>query len=119
PEDTLVSSLSSCHMLWYLHLCAVNNVIVLEYSDNAHGEMRENDDGSGQFERVILRPHVTVADPAMVEMARTLHSRASQMCFIARSVNFPVIHEPDITVVRGKFDFVKKRPWLYEKCSFF
>jgi|SRR5690606_28796832 organic hydroperoxide reductase OsmC/OhrA len=98
PEDTFVSSLSSCHMLWYLHLCAVNHVIVLDYTDEASGEMRENSDGSGQFERVILRPRVTIAAEHMRSKAETLHSRAHEMCFIARSVNFPVLHEPEIIV---------------------
>src|SRR5262245_29112414 len=61
PEDLLVASLSSCHMLWYLHLCAVNQVVVLDYEDVALGTMDENADGSGQFSRVVLRPVVTVA----------------------------------------------------------
>src|SRR5688572_20293501 len=45
PEELLVASLSGCHMLWYLHLCAVNGVIVLEYVDEATGLMQENKDG--------------------------------------------------------------------------
>jgi len=96
PEDTLVSSLSACHMLWYLHLCAVNGVIVVGYIDHALGEMKENDDGSGQFTKVMLHPRVTVSDQKMVEKAKALHADANSMCFIARSVNFPVHHVPEI-----------------------
>ena len=96
PEDFLVSSLSACHMLWYLHLCAVNSVTVVEYVDQAEGEMLENTDGSGQFRSVTLRPRVSVKDSSMIERALSLHSDANRMCFIARSVNFPVHHEPQI-----------------------
>ena len=95
PEELLVAALSSCHMLWYLHLCAVSGVVVSAYRDRAEGFMTVNADGSGQFTRVILRPEVTIksGDP---ETARRLHHDASAKCFIARSVNFPVEHEPTI-----------------------
>lgn len=97
PEDLLVASLSSCHMLWYLHLCAVNGVIVVEYTDQAEGDMPENQDGSGQFEQVTLHPRVVVAAPSMIEKAVSLHADAHKMCFIARSVNFPVHHRPEVS----------------------
>lgn len=96
PEDLLVSSLSGCHMLWYLHLCAVNKILIVEYNDEAEGEMTENPDGSGQFTRVTLRPKVTVSEAWMTEKAEALHKEAHRMCFIARSVNFPVYHQPQI-----------------------
>ena len=97
PEDLLVSSLSGCHMLWYLHLCAVNGIVVLRYCDEAEAEMVENEDGSGQFSRVILHPRVVVANPSMFEKAQSLHEQAHRMCFIARSVNFTVQHNPEVT----------------------
>lgn len=96
PEDLLVSSLSGCHMLWYLHLCAVNGVVVIDYTDDAVGEMVESNDGSGQFTQVTLRPRVTVAEQGMVDKAIALHSEANRMCFIARSVNFPLHHVPEV-----------------------
>lgn len=94
PEQLLVASLSGCHMLWYLHLCAVNEVIVTEYVDDATGTMEENKDGSGQFTEVILHPKVTVLEKSMIAKANALHHEANAMCFIARSVKFPVRHEP-------------------------
>lgn len=97
PEDLLVSSLSGCHMLWYLHLCAVNGVVVVDYRDEAEGEMWENTDGSGQFRQVTLHPRVAVTEPAMFDKAQSLHVEANRMCFIARSVNFPVHHKPEVT----------------------
>jgi organic hydroperoxide reductase OsmC/OhrA len=90
PEEMLVAALSSCHMLWYLHLCADAGVVVVSYEDAATGIMVESADGSGQFTGVTLAPIVVVADAAMIETARQLHHKAHDMCFIARSVRFGV-----------------------------
>ncbi len=98
PEDMLVASLSACHMLWYLHLCAVNGVVVTDYHDQATGVMEENADGSGQFTTVTLYPRVTVATPEMAERAHSLHQEANAKCFIARSVNFDVRHQVEVYV---------------------
>ena len=97
PEELLVASLSSCHMLWYLHLCATNGVTVVEYTDDAVGTMVPDPDGAGHFERVELRPRVTVADGSSRERAFALHEKAHHMCFIARSVNFPVEIRASVT----------------------
>jgi len=97
PEQLLVAALSQCHMLMYLHACADANVIVTGYVSRAAGVMAE-DAGTGHFIQVILRPHVTVASPDMVETATRLHEVAHRNCFIANSVNFPVRHQPTITV---------------------
>lgn len=96
PEELLLASLSSCHMLWYLHLCAEGGVIVTAYSDQARGVMTETANGSGQFTEVILNPTVRVLDSFMAARARELHKKANEMCFIARSVNFPVGHEATV-----------------------
>ena len=96
PEEMLVAALSSCHMLWYLHLCAVNGVVVLEYVDEAAGNMVEHANGSGEFTEITLKPSVRIADASAKEKAIQLHDDAAQMCFIARSVNFPVTHQPTI-----------------------
>ncbi|NDL60318.1 OsmC family protein [Phytoactinopolyspora mesophila] len=96
PEELLVASLSQCHMLWFLHLAAVAGVVVTEYVDSPVGtlEMDKKGGGSGQFTEVILRPSVTVADGSMIEKVAGAHEKAAEKCFIARSVNFPVKHEP-------------------------
>lgn len=96
PEDLLVASLSACHMLWYLHLCSVNKVTVIDYQDSASGVMEEGEDGSGRFVRVVLRPVVKISPGDDAAKARALHSEAHHMCFIAKSVNFPVECEPEI-----------------------
>ena len=94
PEELLVASLSSCHMLWYLHLCAEAGVVVINYSDQAMGTMVEISNGGGKFSQVTLNPVVTVRDALMMEKANALHARANELCFIANSVNFPVSHRP-------------------------
>ncbi|PTT02880.1 peroxiredoxin [Pedobacter sp. HMWF019] len=101
PEDLLVSSLSSCHMLWYLHLCSQNDIIVLDYKDNAIGKMTENADGSGYFTEVILNPVVTITDENAVSKANALHEQANKMCFIANSCNFPIRHEPKCLIEKS------------------
>ena len=98
PEELLVASLSSCHMLWYLHLCSVNNIVVVDYRDQAEGLMMEKPDGSGYFKEVVLRPVVTITDASGVEKAKALHHEANRFCFIASSMNFPVRHEPEFRV---------------------
>ncbi|WP_184016156.1 OsmC family protein [Sphingobium boeckii] len=94
PEEMLVASLSACHMLWYLHLCAEAGIAIIGYRDQADGMMAMESDGAGQFSGVVLRPQVTLAADANVEAARALHHEAHAKCFIARSVNFPVTVEP-------------------------
>ena len=96
PEELLVASLSACHMLWYLHLCAVNDVVVTGYDDRASGTMLEEKDGRGRFSRVVLRPRVTISPESDREKALELHKDAHRMCFIANSVRFAVVHEPEI-----------------------
>ncbi len=94
PEDFLLASLSSCHMLWYLHLCADAGIIVVDYVDHATGILQQTDNGSGHFSEVTLNPIVTVAESSMIDQANALHDKAHAFCFIANSVNFPVHHNP-------------------------
>ncbi len=95
PEELLLASLSACHMLWYLHLCADAGVVVTGYVDRAEGIMVEPSAGVARFERVILKPCVTLAPGADRERAGRLHEAAHARCFIANSVNFAVEHAPE------------------------
>lgn len=95
PEDLFLSSLSACHMLWYLHLCTAHKIIVTEYSDNAMGIMEETNNGSGKFTEVTLNPKVKITDQNMIEKANELHQEANKMCFIANSCNFKIGHKPN------------------------
>jgi len=94
PEELMIASLSACHMLWFLHLCADAGIAVHEYRDDADGTMQLNPDGSGQFSQVVLRPTVRLGDSSRAAETPALHERAHHLCFIARSVNFPVLCEP-------------------------
>jgi len=96
PEEMLVAALSSCHMLSYLHLCAVNDIVVLTYLDTASGTMQERPDGSGFFTHVQLNPKVTISAGSDAALAESLHHKAHELCFIANSVNFPVEAAPAI-----------------------
>lgn len=96
PEELLVASLSACHQLWYLHLCADHGIIVVNYEDSAEGILEESPDGSGQFKEVILYPKVMLAPGSDQEKALSLHDIAHEKCFIARSVNFPVTCKPKV-----------------------
>ncbi|MGB8759648.1 MAG: OsmC family protein [Candidatus Sulfotelmatobacter sp.] len=98
PEDLLVASLSACHMLSYLHLCAVNKIVVTEYQDDARGVMNERPDGSAAFAEVTLHPHVTISEDSDEAKALSLHEQAHHLCFIANSVNFPVRNVAQISV---------------------
>lgn len=93
PEELLLASIASCHMLWYLHLATTKGMVVLDYIDNAKGVMIEKEDGSGYFESVSLYPEVTIADPTQIELANALHVEANKFCFIANSLNFKVSHQ--------------------------
>jgi organic hydroperoxide reductase OsmC/OhrA len=96
PEELLVASLSACHLLWFLHLCAEAGIVVLAYADEPEGSMEELLDGSGRFLRVTLRPRVTIAAEGDPAKAEALHETAHAKCFIANSVSFPVVCEPAI-----------------------
>ena len=106
PEQLLLAALSQCHMLSFLHVAVKHGVVVTGYEDRAEGLMRTNRDGSGQFESVTLMPRVTVAAPAAgalpdAGLLEELHAEANRVCFIARSVNFPVLHDPTVVVEVG------------------
>lgn len=97
PEELFVASISSCHMLWYLHLCADTGVVVISYGDRAVGKMCETKDGGGKFTEVVLKPEITVTAESDPERAKQLHSIAHKFCFIANSVSFPISCQPSIS----------------------
>lgn len=90
PEELLVASASACHKLWYLHLCADAGIIVTAYEDQAEGTMDEE-----RMQRVVLRPRVTISAGDR-DLALQLHHTAHEKCYIANSVNFPILCEASI-----------------------
>ena len=98
PEDLLLAAISSCHMLWYLHLCVDAGVIVVDYTDKANGTMIQDSNGGGRFTEVTLNPTIVVTDKSMADKAIELHKKAHEKCFISNSVNFPVNCKPKVLV---------------------
>ncbi|WER49084.1 OsmC family protein [Cupriavidus sp. WKF15] len=97
PEDLLVASVSACHKLWYLHLCSEAGIVVLAYADDAQGTMVEGE--TGHFTQIVLRPRVTLRATDDLELAGRLHHAAHEQCFIANSLNFPILCEPSFEQV--------------------
>jgi organic hydroperoxide reductase OsmC/OhrA len=95
PEELLVASLSGCHMLWFLHLCAKNGIVVVDYTDKPTGIMTEDESGRGRMTDVTLNPVVTITDPNSLNKLDDLHKKANELCYIANSVNFKVNHQPE------------------------
>jgi organic hydroperoxide reductase OsmC/OhrA len=95
PEDLLVAALSACHMLSYLALCARAGIEVVAYEDQASGVMAIKDKRM-RFTEVTLAPRVEIASGDL-DRATALHEKAHAQCFIANSVNFPVLNMPTVT----------------------
>ena len=89
-------------MLWVLHLCADAGIVVTSYTDDARGEMAEHPDGSGEFTSVTLHPKMTITDGSRIPDALIIHDEAHRVCCLARSVNFRVMHEPNVLVSPAK-----------------
>ena len=97
PEELLLGALSACHMLWVLHLAADAGITVMEYTDDAWGEMVEHADGSGELTRAVLNPRMRIQQADRIDDAVALHQRAHAVCALARSVKFPVEHRPQVS----------------------
>ncbi|MEO0342836.1 MAG: OsmC family protein [Pseudomonadota bacterium] len=95
PEELLLASIAACHKLWYLHLCSTKGIIVVAYEDEPYGTVIEEANGAGQFSSVILSPIVTISK-GNPEIAKKLHENVGDLCFIARSINFPIRHNATI-----------------------
>jgi organic hydroperoxide reductase OsmC/OhrA len=99
PEDLLLSALSACHMLWYLHYAADAGIVVTGYEDQPLGLGEVSKGGAGRFTSAVLRPQISLRRGADLAEAEAIHYRIHEVCFIARSVNFPVSYAPVFTVV--------------------
>ncbi|HPD93812.1 MAG: OsmC family protein [Rhodobacter sp.] len=95
PEDLLLSALSGCHMLWYLHLASDAGIVVTGYEDTPEGIGALETGGAGRFVRAVLRPRITLRRGADLARARAIHEEIHKVCFIARSVSFPIEIAPD------------------------
>ncbi|HEX8262499.1 MAG TPA: OsmC family protein [Allosphingosinicella sp.] len=94
PEEALVASVSSCHMLWFLHLARDAGLDVAAYRDQAQGTMARDERGRIAMTRIVLRPEIEFAGeaPAAEALAR-LHHEAHERCFIANSLRTEIVVE--------------------------
>lgn len=119
PEELFLSSIASCHMLWFLHLAADAGIAVAAYTDSPTATMLETEDG-GHFESATLRPKIELLEPSKLPQALDLHHQAHKKCFIANSLNFPVHVRPSQT--KSGFSLDQIVPWgrsFDEYCSMF
>ncbi|ESY08880.1 OsmC family protein [Mesorhizobium sp. C386A] len=93
PEDLLLASVSGCHMLWYLHLASDARIVVHSYTDEPLGHGESEPTGAGRFLSVTLRPRIEVEAGVDLDKAEAIHHRIHEVCYIARSVNFPIVVE--------------------------
>ncbi|MDQ3063409.1 MAG: OsmC family protein [Acidobacteriota bacterium] len=101
-KELIVAAHAGCHMLRYLHLCADAGVVVVDYTDEASGKLIVAADGNGKITEVTINPRVTVTSKSDAELAKELHDKAHEFCFIANSMNFPVMFNPEILVEKQK-----------------
>ncbi|APA00137.1 OsmC family protein [Flavobacterium commune] len=92
PEDLLLSSVVSCHMMSYLYVCSQNDITVVSYQDDAEATLEVSENGSGRFIEIRLYPKVIIKEKEKIEEALNLHTKANELCFIANSCNFPIVH---------------------------
>jgi organic hydroperoxide reductase OsmC/OhrA len=111
PEDLFLASLSACHMLFYLSLCARQGVRVTAYEDETRGTLRMDVGGGGQFQEITLHPAVTIAAGDDTGLALRLHDTAHGLCFIARSCSVPIRHQPTIRTGERPVRGVNRAGW--------
>jgi organic hydroperoxide reductase OsmC/OhrA len=99
PEDLLLSSVVSCHMMSYLYVCTQNGIDIVSYQDQAEATLEVLDNGSGRFIEIRLFPHVIIRNADQITEALLLHQKANELCFIANSCNFPILHQASCDVI--------------------
>lgn len=99
PEEAFVGSLSACHMLTFLAICARKRLVVDSYEDDAVGFMEKNSNGKLWVSRVTLRPRIKFAEGTLPEPAvlADIHHKSHEECFIANSVKTIVSVKPHST----------------------
>ena len=98
PEELLLASLAQCHMLTFFYLAGLDGLVVTDYTDTPEATLETHTDGSGNITEVMLRPQVSVRAGFTGDID-AIHERAHELCFIARSVNFPVRHDARVVTI--------------------
>ncbi len=95
PEEAFIASLSSCHMLFFLHLACKAKLVVEEYVDEAVGIMGKNEERRHAITKVTLRPRTVFSEATQAshDQLQELHDQAHELCFIANSVKTEITTE--------------------------
>ena len=99
PEQLVVMAAASCQLLWFLHVAATARIEVIEYEDQAEGEMPE-DDPPVRITRIVLRPRIVVREGPSEGRVKQLAELAHKHCYIANSLNSEVVLEPRVEFAR-------------------
>lgn len=101
PEEALIASASSCHMLWFLSLAAAQGHTVMRYVDNASGVMAKDGRGRISMTKITLAPEISFAPGEEVDEAAlaALHHQAHEKCFIANSLRSEIVIAPPTLAV--------------------
>jgi len=92
PEEALVASASSCHMLTFLWLAATDGFNIASYTDDAVGEMAAMDDGRQWLAKITLDPQIEwIDEPPTAEQLADLHHRSHEQCYIANSIKSEIV----------------------------
>jgi organic hydroperoxide reductase OsmC/OhrA len=96
PEEAFIASLSSCHMLSFLAICARKRLTVESYEDDAVGFLEKDEDGRLWIPRVVLKPRIRFGESTQIDsrIVAQIHHQSHQECFIANSVKTDVSVEP-------------------------
>jgi organic hydroperoxide reductase OsmC/OhrA len=100
PEQLLVLAAASCQLLSFLAVAARARIDVVDYQDDAEGEMPE-DDPPLRITRITLRPRVTIRGDVDESRVRHLVEVAHRECFIANSLKTDVVVEPEVVTTTG------------------
>jgi organic hydroperoxide reductase OsmC/OhrA len=94
PEEALVAAASSCHMLFFLALCAARGYVVDRYEDAAIGTLSAGEDGKLAMTSIVLRPRIAFAGlaPAQADLDH-LHHQSHERCYIANSLKTTITVE--------------------------
>lgn len=98
PEEALVASASSCHMLSFLWVAHKAGFPVASYADEAEGEMQEIAPGRMAITRIALRPRIAfTGDAPDADQLAKLHHEAHELCFIANSLKAEIVVEAPLS----------------------
>ncbi len=92
PEEMLVASAASCHMLFFLDFARKAGHIVDSYADTPMGRLDNDDRGRTAIVEIVLKPVISFSGDNVPDAAgiALIHYKAHEACFIANSLRCAV-----------------------------